>query len=242
MSKAHLGFQVREHNPWRIWLGVALILFLLVIMFLLGRAYQGYELSELKLIQETMQARIAELEQRNESLVKKNAQLDGTSKIEHDAYEKSNQSLVKLQREMLELKEELVFYQGIVSPEELALGVNIQSFELTPRNDKGLYAYKLVLTKRGKSNQVVKGGIELQIAGSLHDEPVDLPLQKIKQEYNEKDVLFSFRYFQVFEGELLLPESFEPSDVELAIKPTTRKIKNFTETISWSQALAGGEN
>jgi cell division protein FtsB len=242
MSRAQLNFQVREHNPWRVWLGVALMVLLLVITFLLGRAYQGYELNELRLIQETNDARIAELEQRNESLVKKNAQLDGVSKIEHDAYEKSNKSLVKLQREMLKMKEELVFYQGIVSPEELALGVNIQSFELSRRNDNGLYSYKLVLTKRGKSNQNVKGDIELQVIGSLNNETVNLPLQKIKQEYNEKDVIFSFRYFQVFEGELLLPESFEPSDIELAIKPTTRKIKNFTETISWSQALAGGDN
>jgi hypothetical protein len=242
MSKAHLGFQVREKNPWRLWLGTGLILLLLVIMFLLGRAYQSYELSQLKLIEEAMVARISELEQRNDSLVKKNAHLDGISKIEHDAYEKSNQSLVKLQRDLLELKEELVFYQGIVSPEELALGVNIQSFELTRKNNKGLYTYKLVLTKRGKSNQVVKGGINLQVKGSQQGEPKALTLKSIKQKFDQKDEKFSFRYFQVFEGELLLPDSFEPSDIELAIKPTTRKIKNFTETISWVQALAGGDN
>jgi hypothetical protein len=242
MSKAHLGFQVRENNPWRLWLGTGLILLLLVVMFLLGKAYQSYEYSQLKLVEEAMAARISELEQRNDTLVKKNAHLDGVSKIEHDAYEKSNQSLVKLQRELLELKEELVFYQGIVSPEELALGVNIQSFELTRKNDSGLYAYKLVLTKRGKSNQVVKGGMDLQVKGSLQGEPKMLPLKNIKQEFDQKDEKFSFRYFQVFEGELLLPDSFEPSDIELAIKPTTRKIKNFTETISWVQALAGGDN
>jgi hypothetical protein len=242
MSKAHLGFQVRENNPWRLWLGIALILLLLVIMFLIGRAYQSYELSQLRMVEETMAARISELEQRNESLVKKNAHLDGVSKIEHDAYAKSNQSLVKLQKELLDLKEELVFYQGIVSPEELALGVNIQSFELTRRNDAGLYAYKLVLTKRGKSNQVVKGRLGLQVKGVQQGEQKVLTLKNIKQEFEKNDEKFSFKYFQVFEGELLLPDSFEPSDIELAINPTTRKIKNFTETIAWVQAMAGGNN
>jgi hypothetical protein len=242
VSKAHLGFQVRENNPWRLWLGIALILLLLVVMFLLGQAYQSYELNQLKLVEETMAARISELEQRNESLVKKNAHLDGVSKIEHDAYEKSNKSLVKLQREQLKLKEELVFYQGIVSPEELALGVNIQSFELTHKNNNGLYAYKLVLTKRGKSNQVIKGEMEFQVKGRQKGKPKRLSLKNIKQEFDQKDEKFSFRYFQVFEGELLLPDSFEPRDIVLVIKPTTRKIKNFTETISWVQALAGGDN
>lgn len=242
MSKAHQGFQVRENNPLRLWLGTGLILLLLVIMFLLGRAYQSYELSQLKLIEEVMAARISELEQRNEALVKKNAHLDGVSKIEHDAYEKSNQSLVRLQRELLEVKEELVFYQGIVSPEELALGVNVQSFDLTRKNDNGLYAYKLVLTKRGKSNQFVKGSIDMQVKGSLQGEQKGIAMEKLKKEFDKKDAEFSFRYFQVFEGELLLPDKFEPSDIELAINPTTRKIKNFTETISWAQALAGGDN
>jgi cell division protein FtsB len=242
MSKAHLGFQVREKNPWRLWLGIALSLLLLVIMFLLGRAYQSYELSQLKLVEEAMVARISELEQRNESLVKKNAHLGGISKIEHDAYEKSNQSLVKLQRDLLELKEELVFYQGIVSPEELALGVNIQSFELTRKNNNGLYAYKLVLTKRGKSNQVIKGSMDFRVKGTQQGESKALTLENIKQEFDRKDEKFSFRYFQVFEGELLLPDSFEPSDIELEIKPTTRKIKNFTESITWVQALTGGDN
>jgi len=65
-------------------------------------------------------------------------------------------------------------------------------------------------------------------------------LKQIKHSFNDKDVKFSFRYFQVFEGELLLPENFEPYDIELVIKPTTRKIKNFSETISWTQALSGG--
>jgi len=242
MSKAHLGFKVRQHNPWRLWLGLGLVLILLVIMFLMGRAYQSYELRQLKLVEETLESRIAELEQRNENLVKKNAQIMSSSTIERDAYEKANLSLVSLQKEILGLKEQLVFYQGIVSPEQLALGINIQSFELNKKNDLGLYSYKLVLTKRGKSSQYVKGTIDLVLKGQADGEQKDLAIKQVKPEYTEKDRKFSFRYFQVFEGELLVPESFEPYDIELTIKPTTKKIKNFSENISWAEALSGGNN
>lgn len=242
MSKAHMGFQVRQHNPWRIWFGVAVVILLLVSMFFMGHAYQSYELKQVKIVQETLESRVAELEQRNTTLVNKNAQLEGSSKVEHDAYEQANQSLVTLQKEILGLKEQLVFYQGIVSPEKLSLGVNIQSFELNKKNDHGLYSYKLVLTKRGKSNKFVKGTIDMQIKGQVDGGQKKLKMQTIKQDFNKKDFKFSFRYFQVFEGELLLPELFEPYDVELGIKPTTRKIKNFSETISWTQALSGGNN
>jgi hypothetical protein len=240
VSGGHVGFRVRQHNPWRLWVGAALFLFLLVVVFLLGRAYQSFELSRLELKQETLESRISELESRNENLVHKNAQLTGASKIEHDAYEKANKTLVGLQKEILELKEQLVFYQGIVSPEQLALGINVQSFELVKKNDLGLYSYKLVLTKRGKSSQYVKGSIDFLVKGQVGDEQKNLRLKEIKQEFKDKDVKFTFRYFQVFEGEFLLPAQFEPYDIDLMIKPTTKKIKDFTETVSWTDALSGG--
>ncbi len=242
MSKAHLGFQVRQNNPWRLWLGVGLVILLLLIMFLIGRAYQSYELGQLNLEQEAMVDRIAELEQRNTSLVKQNAKLKGISKIEHDAYEKANRSQVDLQKELLDMKEQLVFYQGIVSPEQLALGVNIQSFELTKKNNLGLYNYKLVLSKRGKSNKFVKGIFNLLIKGQQGEQQKDLALKQVKQDYKENDIKFSFRYFQVFEGDMLLPEQFEPYDIQVKIKPTTKKIKPFSETISWTQAVSGGND
>lgn len=209
-------------------------------MFLLGRAYQSYELSQVKIVRQTLESRVSELEQRNATLVRKNAQLASDSKIEHDAYEKVNQSLVALQKKILQQKEQLVFYQGIVSPEKLALGINIQSMELNKKNDLGLYSYKLVLTKRGKSSKYVKGKLNFQVKGQVNGAHKDLDMKQIKQSFVDKDAKFSFRYFQVFEGELLLPENFEPYDIELEIKPTTRKIKNFSETISWTQALSGG--
>jgi cell division protein FtsL len=242
MSKAHVGFQVRQHNPWRIWIALALVILLLVITFLMGRAYQSYELSQLSLEQEMLSSRVSELEVRNQNLVRKNAKLTGASKIEHDAYEKVNKSLVEKEKEILELKEQLAFYQGIVSPEQLALGINIQSFELVKKNDHGLYSYKLVLTKRGKSSQYVKGSIDLLLKGQVEGEQKNLGIKEISEAYKENEAKFSFRYFQVFEGEFSLPEQFEPYDVELAIKPTTKNIKNFTETVSWAEALSGGDH
>jgi hypothetical protein len=140
------------------------------------------------------------------------------------------------------MKEQLVFYQGIVSPEQLSLGVNIQSFELNKKNDLGLYSYKLVLSKRGKSNKFVKGRFDLLVKGQSNGKQQDLSLKQIKQGFKGKDTKFSFRYFQVFEGDMLLPGQFEPYDIQLKINPTTKKLKPFSETFSWTQAVSGGSN
>jgi len=51
---------------------------------------------------------------------------------------------------------------------------------------------------------------------------------------------FAFRYFQVFEGDIALPDGFVPFEVKISIKPTTKKVKAFSETISWTEVLTEG--
>ncbi len=240
MSDIHGGFQVREHRPWRLWLALIVVAALMLSMFLIGRGWQDYEIKRLQLTRDTLQSRIAELEQRNQQLVKRNAQLESNTRIEGDAYAQAKQSLVALQKEILDLREQLVFYQGIVSPEKLAFGVHLQSFELKPKNDKGLYAWKLVLTKQGKSDAPVKGRFDIRIRGARNGKTRSLDLKAVSPGVTDKATRFSFRYFQVFEGELQLPEGFEPDEVTVEISPSTRKIKAFSENISWTTATNGG--
>ena len=240
--KGHSGFQIRQHNPWRLWLSLGLVVFLLLLSFFAGKAYQVQLVKKFDLERETMEQRVAELEQRNEGLVKRNAQLERTSKIEHDAYIKANEELATQQKELLKMKEKLVFYQGIVSPDQLALGVNIQSFEIKAKKPDGMYGYKLVLSKRGKSNKTIKGDFELNIKGQIEGKSESLQLKKVKKAFAKKDQKFSFRYFQVFEGDIEIPGEFTPYELVLDIKPGSKKIKPFTENISWAEALAGGNS
>ena len=240
MSKLHGGFKVRQHKPWKVWLGIVSLVAIMAMFFYLGEGYQAYQLERLQLERETLLSRIAELETRNHSLVQKNAHLEGSSKIEHEAYQLANQELVKLQRELLAQKEELVFYQGIVSPKDAALGVNLQSFEMRKKNSQNHYSFKLILTKNGKSTKKVKGAASVLIRGETGGSVSEFKISDLALEKPPKDTKFSFRYFQVFEGDVALPEGFVPFEVEIGIKPTTKKVKSFSETISWARVLSEG--
>ena len=238
MSQLHKGFKVKQHKPWKLWVGICVILGLFWLFFVLGQAYQSYQLMQLDMEKATLLSRIDELESRNENLVKKNAQLEGSSKVEHDAYLEASKTLVKLQREILAQKEELIFYQGIVSPENAALGVNLQSFEVKRKNNHKSLSYKLVLTKQGKINRKLKGGVKIAIRGEDESGPKELKLSDIKLENPGKATKFNFKYFQVFEGDIAFPEKFTPYEVEIGINPTTKKVKSFSETISWARVMS----
>jgi len=240
LSSLHRGFQVRQHKPWKVWLGVILLVALMAMFFYLGKSYQAYQLDHLELEREVLVSRIAELETRNHNLVQKNAHLGGSSKIERDAYELANQELVRLQQELLAQKEELVFYQGIVSPKDAALGVNLQSFEVRKKNNQNQYSYKMILTKNGKSTKKIQGGASVVIRGENGGNVKEMKLSDLALEKSNKDTKFAFKYFQVFEGDIALPEGFIPFEVEIGIKPTTKKVKSFSETISWTSVLSEG--
>lgn len=236
----HRGFLVHQRRPIKAWIVALMIVATMAMFFFVGQGYQSYELDHVKLEREALQARVAELEDRTRRLVQENAHLAGMARVERDAYELANEELARLQQELLKQKEELVFYQGIVSPGDTSLGVNLQSFEVRKRNIGNQYSYKLILTKRGKSTNKVAGGADVIIRGEDQNGLAEHRIADLDLEKAGKDTKFAFRYFQVFEGNIALPEGFEPYEVEIGIKPTTKKVKSFSETISWAQLLSEG--
>jgi hypothetical protein len=240
LSNLHRGFKVRQHKPWKLWIGLLVLAACLAFVFYSGRVYQDYELHRVLLERETLLSRIGELESRNHKLVQKNAHLEGGSKIEREAYQQANQELIKLQQELLKQKEELVFYRGIVAPSDRALGVNLQSFEVRRKNSQNQFSFKLILTKSGKSTKKVSGNTAVLIRGESEGKVSELKLTDLTLEKADKGTKFAFRYFQVFEGDIVLPDGFEPFEVKIGVKPTTKKVKAFTETISWTDVLSEG--
>jgi len=217
-----------------------LVIACLVGAFLIGQGYQDYQLERILLERETLLSRIGELESRNHKLVQKNAHLEGGSKIEREAYQQANQELIRLQQELLVQKEELVFYRGIVSPTDTALGVNLQSFEVRKKNSQGQFSFKMILTKSGKSTKKVSGNTAVLIRGESEGTVSELKLTDLTLENSDKGTKFAFRYFQVFEGDIVLPDGFVPFEVKIGVIPTTKKVKAFTETISWAEVLSEG--
>ena len=238
MNSSHRGFQVSQYKPWKLWLVAVIVIGLFFGFFALGRDYQDYELERIRLEREALVSQVTDLETRNGNLVVKNAQLFSNSKIEHDAYNLANKNLIQHQQEILTLKEELVFYQGIVAPSKAALGDNLQSFSMLEKSAPNLYSYKLVLTKRGKNTKSIKGKFGIVLRGEQKGVGNELMLADLATENTNKSNAFSFRYFQVFEGDVVIPKEFTPYEAEIRINPSTKKVKSFTETISWATVMS----
>jgi len=125
-----------------------------------------------------------------------------------------------LQDELLELKEELAFYRGIISPKEANRGLQIQQFTLTQGSGEHSWHYKLVLTRVLKNHGMAQGVAEILVEGVSAEsgKKKQLPLGSISVP-PVKQLRYKFKYFQNLEGEITLPAEFSPSRVILILKP-----------------------
>ncbi len=230
---------VKSHQPVRsklFWSGVVVAALLVVAaVYSVGLSRGGYYHFEASARQERLEADIAELQQAKEQLQGQLVMLKQTREIDGKAYEEVRESLKQLQEEILELRQEVEFYRGIVSPAERQAGIAIQSFVMAPVAAEGLYHYELVLTQMLKNDKFVKGWVNLYVNGVQAGEPRRMQFKDITPNNSVKRDL-RFRYFQKMEGDVRLPEGFVVRDVVVEVLPKGRK--QITKSFPWSE-IAG---
>ena len=235
---SHEGFLVKQHRPWFKWIIIAFGIVLLIISFFIGRWDQDRVLEDSYEMIQQLNEDIDQLAERNDIMVEKSARFSADGKIDRNAYNAVNETLVKLQQEILYLKEELFFYRGIVAPSQSEYAINIQEFSILSDNAENTYSYKIVLTKSGRSNYSIRGEVELTVEGLLDGEIQSFALNELKDTDKNK-LKYSFRYFQIFEGIMNLPAQFYPEKVTVVVKSKTKKVKSIENTFNWAEIISG---
>lgn len=232
-----MNLVVKAHRPWKskfIW-GIVILVLLISgwTLFDYGRYLAGYdsrdtdnEISALLDIQKHLEKRI-------ESLREDKAVLERAAQIERKAYNELDTTLKVLQAEILEHKEELAFYRGIVSPKDSSSGLYLQNFFLSQNGDTRSYRYKVVLTQVLKNSRLINGKVKLRFDGLLDGESKILDLKEVTAK-KVKDLNYRFKYFQNVKGVVEFPEGFSLLRVNIQILPRGRQRDMIEKTIEWS--------
>jgi len=230
------------HRPV-LWLfAMVCVIFLLVALlwgsFEYGRNVAGFDsadadsyIQQLQLQIEKSHAEVIE-SQRKATMLERNSQIDG------DASVQLKDTLAKVQHEALELKKELSFYKSIVAPEQGKRSLAIQSIQLKQEATGG-YQYKIMVSQRGRNDRFARGTIDVSIEGVKKGQPVTYKLSEVSEQA-KKPIKFGFKYFQNFEGVMILPDAFYPELLHVKVKPGAGKIKAVDEQFEWSDLTAGG--
>ncbi|HEB93013.1 MAG TPA: hypothetical protein ENI94_06020 [Gammaproteobacteria bacterium] len=232
---------VNSHSLWLRRARLALILVALGLggwgVFLLGQQAAGLDNDSLRAERDRLRAQLSEAETSNRRLSARVAVLERAEQIDRQAYGEVERSLRQVQDEMLELKEEVAFYRGIVSPAETASGLNVTRFSLFGMGGEGVYRFKLVLTQLRTNNRLVKGHARITIEGVLHGKQTQLSLKEVSGGTLDR-LKLRFKYFQNIEGDIVLPEGFLPSRVIVEVVPVGKGWQHFKKSFDWSDIIA----
>ena len=232
-----MNLVVKAHRPWKskfIW-GIVLLVLITGgwTLFDYGRFLAGYdsrdtdnEIDGLLQIQKHLEKRIVTLREDK-------AVLQRAAQIERKAYNELDTTLKVLQAEILEHKEELAFYRGIVSPKDSSSGLYLQNFYLTQNGETRSYRYKVVLTQVLKNSRLINGKVKLEFDGLLDGESKVLKLKEVTAK-KVRDLNYRFKYFQNVEGVVEFPKGFSLLRVKVQILPRGRERDMIEKTIEWS--------
>ena len=201
-------------------------------MYYYGHNSAGFDYGVIKTAHDNMQQQLYKIDQENTKLRENNAVLEQAAVIDKKAYNDVNGSIKRLQNEILELKEQVAFYRGIVSPIKTATGLNITSFKLNKLGEESGYHFKLVLTQVKQNNRVIRGKANILIDGLQNGEPKQLDVATLMGK-SKPDMNLKFKYFQTIEGDMVLPEGFVPSSVLVDLKPSASGQDSISQTFNW---------
>ncbi|MGH8120175.1 MAG: DUF6776 family protein [Gammaproteobacteria bacterium] len=231
---------IKQDRPYQIMVAVILLTIMVstTIWFLLDESHWAFIKSRVAMGQETR--RLWEvnrkLEQENKHLNEQIVMLERSTQIDNQAAADLHEEMKRLQDEIYKLKEELVFYQGIVTSAVSSEGLKIQSLRIVELPEKRNYHFKLILTHITKDDIVAEGMIEILLEGVQDGTVRELDISDVVVS-TALDLSFKFRNFKRVVGEMALPEGFTPRQVIIRLQPKDPKLSVVRRVFNWSEIL-----
>lgn len=227
---------VRAHDPRRMLVRgtVALLIILAagVTAYLYGHRQGGIDLAEATTTAEAATAEVARLESELRALRARLASAERSGQVDGRAHSELRAVLATQNDEILALREELEFYRGIVSPTDSRRGLRVHDFRVYPMGDGGAYRFRLVLIQAMQHDRQAQGTAQVTVVGTRDGAAVRLALAELG-DHPADGIPYDFRYFQEFDGDILLPGDFVPNRVEVDLTSRSARDGSVNQVFDW---------
>ena len=213
---------------------VALIVVSGYLVFEFGRIKAGYDIVEAGDIRQAYEDHIMALDDQIVELKQEVALLETNRQVDRESYREVEESLSTLQAKIQEQRDAIAFYRGIVSPSDGNSGLRVQDLKLTRGKEEREFNLRLVLVQAMKHDRKVSGDVNLSVAGVQGGVETSYALAQLLPENSDSKWAFSFRYFQNFDRQLVLPDGFTPERITVEVRSRTRSISSIEESFAWS--------
>ena len=226
------------HSPVRLWATRAVIVIVATVggylVYEFGRIQAGYDVVGAAGERRAYEERIDGLEDEISALKEQVALLETHRDIDREAYREVEASLTELQAKIQEQRDAIAFYRGIVSPADGNKGLRVQDLKLTRGKNEREYNIRLVLVQALKHDRKVSGNVNLTIEGEVDGVEKAYSYAELLPDEADAAWAFSFRYFQDFNRQVVLPDGFTPQRVKVEVESKTHSISSIEEIFAWT--------
>jgi hypothetical protein len=233
------GARLNDRPLWMYALAAVVAFGALYLAFELGRFRSGFSVIDHRREIAALTQRIDQERAAGDELRRQIAIAQTSGEIDRETYSQVESNLSNLQAKIQSQEEELVFYRGIVSPQDGVAGLRIQSLEVLPADGERRYSVRLVLVQAIVHSRKLTGQIKLQIEGLRDGQMASLEGSQLAAGDGRYDMAYDFRYFQGLDTELELPLGFEPQRINVEIWPSEAKAEKVYQSFDWSVTSAG---
>ena len=228
---------VVPYRPGRKRLYICAVLALLALASALSYWLGGYAIKrdylQLKAERELMIKELQESEATREEISQRLANASLGAEVDRNTVNEIRATVREHQQTIAGLNEEISFYKGLMAPTEREKGLGIRSWEVYSTNDPRRFQFKLTAQQLAHKHRLLKGSLSVRLVGQLLGEEEVIPLSSVSEQIEGQNMKLRFKYFQNFDGELQLPEGFEPQRVDIVAKATTPKAVQIERRYGW---------
>ncbi|GHE98951.1 hypothetical protein GCM10011501_30540 [Thalassotalea profundi] len=205
----------------------------------MGNFFHGYQIQTIN----QQKIRLDNLYEQQVQQVKQIHTLEVELEVERMANMRSQQLLTEIEKDHFKVKKELAFYEKVMAPEKQVDGVVIDDVTITPTGSLNHFRFQVVLVQQQARKRYARGSIELTFHGSLDNKPDQVSLLNVSS-ISKKDLAFSFKYFQIIEGEFTLSENFLPEKLVLTTvldKTSWQEHRRVDQKYVWQDVIANNK-
>ena len=212
---------------WLIFILIILLIFWQLYTF--GQRHAEEKLVEQKTLIGSLTVQVNDLEIELSALQSANARLERTSQIDKTAVKEVREQLVKLQEKQSDLIKQMEFYKSVLSGSVNSLRILRASLKKT--NKKKVFRYYLQISKRSKNKKIVSGELILSVSGLINDKLEKIDYKKLGLERRKQNI--KFKHYQIFEGNLKIPDNFIPKKFHVKMIPKSKLFEITEKTFTW---------
>ncbi len=155
------------------------------------------------------------------------------AEVDRRALEGVRTEVAELKTQMAALQEENQFYRNLMSPAGSQRGLTFGAVEIVDTERPRAFRFKVVMQQLGTNQRQLTGTLSFNLVGRQAGQRVVLPLKDVSTDVDATNIKLKFKYFQNIEGDLVLPEGFEPERIELEARSSQPSVTKIEKRFGW---------